>query len=225
MRVFLIGAAGGVGRRLTPLLVAAGDHVTGMHRSPDQAAAVAASGAVPVAGDLIADTPEALAARMEGHDAVVFSAGAHGTGTDRTTLIDGEGVTKAAAAAALAGVRRLVLVSAFPEAGRGGEPREGFEHYMRTKKAADIHLAATDLDWVIVRPGHLTDAPGDGRVTAGVAVPYGEVPRDDVAALLAAVLHRPDLGRIIIELVDGPTPAEEAVATLVSRLAMPRRPL
>ncbi|MGD9573631.1 MAG: NAD(P)H-binding protein [Thermoleophilia bacterium] len=224
MRVFVIGAAGGVGRRLSVLLAARGDAVTGMHRAPDQAAAVAASGAVPVAGDLIADTAEALAGRMAGHDAVVFSAGAHGTGMDRTTLIDGEGVVKAAAAAARAGVRRFVLVSAFPEAGRGSEPREGFEHYMRVKKEADVHLSRTDLDWVIVRPGHLGDGPGDGRVTAGPAVPYGDVPRDDVAAFIDAVLHRDDLGRVVVELVDGPTPVAEAVASLVTTLAMPRGP-
>ena len=42
MKVFLIGAAGGVGRRLTPLLLVRGDQVTGMHRNPDQQEAVAA---------------------------------------------------------------------------------------------------------------------------------------------------------------------------------------
>jgi len=51
---------------------------------------------------------------MRGHSAVVFSAGAHGTGMDQTTLIDGTGLEKAAAAATRAGVSRFVLVSAFP---------------------------------------------------------------------------------------------------------------
>ncbi|MGW3626406.1 DDE-type integrase/transposase/recombinase [Streptomyces sp. NPDC000880] len=36
-----------------------------------------------------------LAAKISGHDAVVFSAGAHGTGMDRTTPIDGRGLEKA----------------------------------------------------------------------------------------------------------------------------------
>lgn len=214
MKVFQIGAAGGVGRRLAKLLVADGHAVTGMVRKPDQAGAVTATGAEVVAGDLIESSVEELAALIAGHDAVVFSAGAHGTGQDQTTLIDGVGVEKAAAAAAQAGANRFVLVSVFPDAGRSGEPQEGFEHYMKVKKSADVHLVSTELDWVIVRPGTLLDEPGDGRVTAGRAIEYGDVRRDNVAAFLAAVLVDPAVSREIVELTDGSTPAAEAVAAL-----------
>jgi len=217
VRVFQIGAAGGVGRRLSALLVARGDEVTGMHRRPEQADVIAATGATPVSGDLVADDVATLAAHLAGHDAVVFSAGAHGTGTDATTQIDGEGARKAADAAVLAGVRRFVLVSVFPEAGRAAGLGDAFEHYMRVKKAADVHLVGTDLDWVIVRPGTLVDEPGDGHVTAGPAIEYGDVRRDDVAAFIAEVLHTPGLRRSIVELTDGPTPVAEAVAALVDR--------
>ena len=214
MKVFQIGAAGGIGRRLGRILSDRGEPSTGMHRKPEQAERLSASGVVPVAGDLIDDTVEQLAELMRGHDAVVFSAGAHGTGLDQTTLIDGRGLEKAAAAAAAAGISRFVLVSVFPDAGRGGEPSEGFEHYMRVKKTADVHLVATDLDWVIVRPGTLRDEPGDGLVTAGLAIEYGDVRRDNVAAFIAAVLDEPAVNRVIVELTDGDTPAAEAVAAL-----------
>lgn len=215
MKVFQIGAGGGVGRRLSTLLTARGDQVSGMHRRPEQAAGIAATGAEPVTGDLIADSVDELAATLRGHDAVVFSAGAHGTGQDQTTLIDGEGLVKAATAAAAAGVQRFVLVSVFPDAARGGELGPGFEHYMRVKKTADVHLTNTDLDWLIVRPGTLLDAPGDGLVTAGPAIEYGDVHRDNVAAFIDAALHEPRLSRVIVELTDGVTPAAEAVQTLV----------
>lgn len=214
MKVFQIGAAGGIGNRLGRILSDRGEPSTGMHRRAEQAERIAAAGMNPVHGDLIDDTVEQLAERMRGHDAVVFSAGAHGTGLDQTTLIDGRGLEKAAAAAALAGIRRFVLVSVFPDAGRGAEPREGFEHYMRVKKTADVHLVATDLDWVIVRPGTLRDEPGDGRVTAGLAIEYGDVRRDNVAAFIAAVLAEPAVNRVIVELIDGETPVEDAVAAL-----------
>jgi len=217
VRVFVVGAAGGIGSRLAALLTARGDAVTGMHRRPEQAGKVAASGATPVTGDLIADSVQDLAEAFAGHDAVVFSAGAHGTGAEQTTLIDGVGLEKAAEAAALAGVPRFVLVSVFPEAGRGAGLGDGFEHYMRVKKKADVHLVGTGLDWLIVRPGTLVDGDGDGRVTAGPAVPYGDVHRDDVAAFIAAALHEPALTRTIVELTDGPTPVDEAVRALVSR--------
>ncbi len=94
MKGFVIGAAGGIGRRLATLLTAHGHAVTGMHRKPEQHETVAATGAVALPGDLIADSVVGLADRLIGHDAVVFSAGAHGTGMDQTTLIDGAGLSR-----------------------------------------------------------------------------------------------------------------------------------
>ncbi|MFI6703229.1 NAD(P)H-binding protein [Streptomyces sp. NPDC050509] len=216
MKVFQIGAAGGVGRRLTQLLTARGDSATGMHRGPAQGETVREAGGTPVIGDLITDAVNDLARKMQGHDAVVFSAGAHGTGMDKTTLIDGKGLQKAADAAALAGVTRFVLVSVFPDALRGGEGGAGFEHYIKVKKSADVYLTRTDLDWLIVRPGTLLDTPGGGRVTAGSAVEYGDVHRDDVAAFIDAALHEPALSRVIVELTSGDTPVADAVARLAA---------
>jgi nucleoside-diphosphate-sugar epimerase len=52
MRIFLAGAGGAIGRRLTPLLVAAGHAVTGTTRSPGKAKALAARGIEPVVLDV-----------------------------------------------------------------------------------------------------------------------------------------------------------------------------
>lgn len=216
MKVFQIGAAGGVGHRLSALLSQRGDEVTGMHRNPDQAEIIRGAGGAPVIGDLIDDSVAGLASLMVGHDAVVFSAGAHGTGQDKTTLIDGVGLEKAADAATIAGVSQFVLVSVFPEAGRAQGLGAGFEHYMRVKKTADVYLTHTDLDWVIVRPGTLRDEPGSGLVTAGVAIEYGDVARDNVAAFIAAALHEPTLSRAIVELTDGDTPVADAPALVAA---------
>lgn len=214
MKVFQIGAGGNVGRRLSTLLTNRGDVVSGLHRSPDQAATIAATGARPVLGDLIGTTVDDLATLMAGHDAVVFSAGAHGTGREMTTLIDGEGLRKSAVAAAAAGVKRVVLVSAFPESERAGDLGDDFEHYMRVKKTADVFLANSELDWVIVRPGRLTDGAGSGLVAAGLALEYGDVSRDNVAAFIAAALAEPTLSRVIVELTDGAEPVGQAVSRL-----------
>ncbi|MGW1506387.1 NAD(P)H-binding protein [Streptomyces mirabilis] len=218
MKVFQIGASAGVGLRLAGLLAERGDEVTGMYRTPAKAETVRAVGAIPVAGDLVSDSVEELARKMAGHESVVFSAGAHGTGLANTTAIDGQGLRNAAEAAALAGVRRFVLVSVFPEAGRARERTEGFEHYLKVKKAADAFLTCTDLHWFIVRPGTLLDTPGTGHVAAGQAIEYGTVPRDDVAAFLAATLHAPELDRDIVELTSGDTPVPQAVAGLATRI-------
>lgn len=215
MRIVIVGAAGGIGRRLAALLVARGDSVTGVHRDPDQAARVGATGATAVLGDLVDDPVADLAAIFAGHDAVVFTAGAHGTGPELTTAIDGEGLVKSADAAQQAGVPRFALVSVFPDAGRDRDTGDAFEHYMRVKKQADVHLVGTGLDWLIVRPGTLLDDPGTGTVTAGPAVAYGTVTRDDVAAFLAAALHEPRARRLVVELTGGGTPVATALEALL----------
>ncbi|WP_172330466.1 NAD(P)H-binding protein [Mangrovicoccus sp. HB161399] len=213
-RIFVIGATGGVGRRLCPLLVAGGHQVSGLHRDPGQAAALRAAGVAPVAGDLTEMTADAMAAAMAGHDVAVFSAGAAGSGPERTRTIDGDGPLKLIEAARRNGPRRIYLVSAFPEAGRGKEPKEGFELYMRTKKAADAALAASGLDWVILRPGTLLHEEGDGRVSLGAALPYGPAARGNVAQVLAALVGAPQIRREILELTDGDVPADQAVAAV-----------
>ena len=68
MRIFLAGAAGAVGRCLTPLLVEAGHTVTGTTRSAAKAAAIEAAGAHPVVVDALdgdAVLRAVLAARPE----------------------------------------------------------------------------------------------------------------------------------------------------------------
>lgn len=217
MNVFIVGGSGKVARRLARLLSEGGHAVRSMHRKAEQARDISALGAMPVQGDLTELSIDALAALIAGSDAVVFSAGAGGAGMEVTNAIDGRGLELAVAAARQAGIRRFLLVSAFPDALRGGDRNPGFENYARVKKLADAHLVATELDWVILRPGTLADEPGTGRVHAAAAIPYGAVPRDDVAATLAAIIEQPDVSRTIIELTSGDTPIDEALARIARR--------
>ncbi len=134
-----------------------------------------------------------------------------------TTAIDGQGLVKAVDAAGRAGITRFLLVSVFMDALRDGPRSDGFEHYMAIKRAADVHLAATDLDWLIIRPGTLLDEPGTGLVTAGPAVTYGSISRGDVAAFIAAALFEPGLNRTAIEITCGDRPIRAAVDHLRHR--------
>jgi len=80
MTVAVIGAHGGIGRRLLSRLVDAGHEALGIIRSEDQFGAVRDRGAEPRLGDLEGDFVSAL----DGADAVVFTAGAGGsTGRSR----------------------------------------------------------------------------------------------------------------------------------------------
>ncbi|WP_439878701.1 NAD(P)-binding oxidoreductase [Pseudomonas prosekii] len=220
-KVFIIGAAGRVGRRLIKQLVGRGHEAIALHRNPEQGSELAALGATSVEGNLLELDPVQMARLMSGVDAVVFTAGAGGAGMDLTNAIDGRGLELAVAATIQAGVRRFILVSAFPDALRGGPVSEGFENYIAVKKRADAHLVGTGLDWVIVRPGTLLDDTGTGKIRADVAIPYGEVSRDDVAATLAELIDQPNVSRVIIELTQGDTPVSDAVRRLAQDRCSP----
>lgn len=69
MRIFVTGATGVIGRRVVPMLVAAGHHVTAMVHSPAKSAALAKSGASPVQADLF--DPVSLRKAMAGHHAAI----------------------------------------------------------------------------------------------------------------------------------------------------------
>lgn len=53
MKVFLIGATGGIEHRLVPMLHANSHEIIGLHRKPEQAEAIAQAGATPVLGGII----------------------------------------------------------------------------------------------------------------------------------------------------------------------------
>lgn len=210
-QVLIIGAAGKVGSRLGRQLSQASHRVYGLHRKAEQAKLLKDSGVIPLLGDLATMSIPELSGHMQGLDTVVFTAGAGGAGTSLTEVIDGKGLMNAADAAKSAGVKRFILVSAFPDAWRAKRMPETFEHYMHIKRQADVYLAATDLNWAILRPGTLTDDAGTGLVRAGLAIPYGSVPRDDVAEALAALVESPSLKRVIIELTSGENQVVEAL--------------
>jgi uncharacterized protein YbjT (DUF2867 family) len=86
--------------------------------------------------------------------------------------------------------------------------------YYEAKAEADRRLEESGLDYTIVRPGGLTDDPGTGLVTVGTDIERGQVPRDDVAAVLLAVLETPGSVGKTFELVSGDKPIDEAVAKL-----------
>jgi len=93
---------------------------------------------------------------------------------------------------------------------------EGMDVYLRAKGRADEEIARSGLSHTIVRPVSLTDEPGTGRVALDRGRGDGEVPRDDVAAVLAAVLHDDSAVGRTFDLTAGDDPVEEAVAALRS---------
>jgi uncharacterized protein YbjT (DUF2867 family) len=210
MDILVAGGHGQVALRLLKILADRGDRARGLIRRPDQAADLTAAGAVPVLGDL--ENDESLDVYVRGADAVVFAAGAGpGSGAARKRTVDLGGAVKLADAAKSQGVRRYVMVSSIG-ADRPDSAGDSMRAYLSAKAEADEYVRTSGLDWTIVRPGSLTDDPGTGLVRVSTKMGgRGPVPRDDVAAVLAACLITPATIGQTFELFAGDTPIAEAL--------------
>lgn len=211
MNVAIAGAHGKIALRLTRLLAAEGDRVTGLIRNPDHAAEVSQAGASPVLCDLEQASVEQIATAIGGADAVVFAAGAGpGSGADRKLTVDRDGAIKLLHAATTTGAPRFVIVSSVgAEDPPGGD--EVFEIYLRAKAEADGGIQASDREWTIVRPGGLTDDAGTGSVRIDATPFRGSVPRDDVAGVLARLLADPRSSRRVLYVNSGEESIEQAL--------------
>jgi uncharacterized protein YbjT (DUF2867 family) len=214
MDVVIAGGHGKIAMRLGELLAKRGDRVRGLVRNPDHQDDLRVRGIEPVVVDLEQVAVDAVVAAVTGADAVVFAAGAGpGSGPARKATMDLGGAVLLLDAARQAGVPRYVVVSSM--GADAGAPDDGaFGSYLRAKGMADDAVRASDRAWTVVRPGALTDEPGTGRVTVGTALPRGSVTRDDVAAVLAAVLDEPGTAGVTFDLTEGTQPVAEAVAGL-----------
>jgi uncharacterized protein YbjT (DUF2867 family) len=211
MLVAIAGGHGQIALLLTRNLAGRGDQVRSLIRNPDHADDVRAAGGDPVVCDLEQSSASEIADAIAGADAVVFAAGAGpGSGAERKGTMDLGGAVKLIEAAKQADIRRYVMVSAI-RADPNTPGDDVFAVYLRAKGEADAELEASGLEYTIVRPGGLTDEPGTGRVLLGDDVARGEIPREDVAAVIAAALHEPDSAGRTFDLVSGDTPVEEAL--------------
>ena len=217
MRVVIAGGHGKIALLLERLLAERGDQAAGLIRNPAHVDDVRQAGAEAVVCDLEAASADDVAALLSGADAVVFAAGAGpGSGVPRKDSVDRAASVLMADAAERAGVRRFVQVSSM---GAGQPPQPGRDEawaaYITAKTAAEDDLRARELDWTIVRPGGLTDAPATDRVRLAVPpVPRGRIPRADVAAVIVALLDNPGTRHQTLELVSGDNPVAAAVRDL-----------
>ena len=214
MRVVIAGGHGKIALLLARLLAERGDQAVGLIRNPAHVPDVQKAGAEAVVCDLEAASTEDVTVLLPGADAVVFAAGAGpGSGVPRKDSVDRGAAVLMADAAERAGLRRFVQISSM---GTGQPPRPGTDEvwaaYITAKTAAEDDLRARDLDWTILRPGGLTDAPATSRIRlAAPPVPRDTIPRADVAAVIAALLDQPGTRHQTLELTGGSTPVAAAV--------------
>ncbi|MEQ9546930.1 MAG: SDR family oxidoreductase [Marinobacter sp.] len=209
MHVFIAGANGQIGQYLLQEMADSDHEARALIRHPGQGPELQQLGATEtVLGDLEQDCSEA----MRGCDAVIFTAGSgpH-TGPDKTIDVDQEGAIRLVDTARAMGIKRFIMVSSM----RAEEPEKGPEkirHYLRAKRNADEHLKNSGLNYTIVRPGRLTNEDGTGKVAVSSKLEaFGEIPREDVARVLLAVLDSDNTDNRVFDVVSGDTPVAEAL--------------
>jgi len=167
MRLLVFGATGGTGRALLDQGLAQGHQMTAFVRNP--AALEPRPRLMIVEGDVTdaAAVGRAVSRAVAGHEAVLSALGPRGGGYG---VLPG-GVQNIVTAMSQAGVRRLIHVSSFGV----GDSREQMGWVARQivvplflRKALDEKeieegiIRASDLDWIIARPGGLEDGPRTG---------------------------------------------------------------
>ncbi|ALC05895.1 nucleoside-diphosphate-sugar epimerase [Corynebacterium deserti GIMN1.010] len=214
-RVLLIGGHGKVALLATPLLVDAGLDVTSMFRNPDHRAEIEALGATALERDVTTLTVDDWADLLKDFDVVVWSAGNGGkNGAEATYAIDRDAAIASIDGAASLGENapRYIMVSYIGSTSHTIDPSDSFYPYAESKKAADEHLAASNLDYLILRPSGLTldeahgveiiaDTPeaGQGRTTS----------RKLVAEVITEFSVREFPQTRVLPFVDGDTPVSE----------------
>lgn len=216
MKVLVIGAHGKVAQYVADIVSESLiiDEVA-MIRNSEQIGFFEERGIETVLLDLAKATIDELADAMQEVDVVLFSAGAGGKGLDKTIKIDLDGAIKAMTAAEQANVKRFVMVSTFRTGREEISKENDLQIYTIAKHYADEWLRhRTKLDWTIVHPGILVDSPGTNRVKVGLGMEVNEIPREDVARALVAVLLNDHTIKQEFELLAGEVPVEDAIQSL-----------
>lgn len=215
MKIFVAGAHGKVGQKLVKILSEKGHTVKAMIRDNSQADEMKKLGGEPVVADLENDKDFPL----EGIDVVYFCAGSGAqTGPDKTVEVDQKGAIKLVESAYNHKVFRFIMISSLG----ADDPKQGpdkLQTYLKAKHEADKELKYSGLTYTILRPGHLTDEPGTGKILAKERLDPKEkedasIPREDVARTLAACLDHRHTETKVFELVKGETPIDEALVNL-----------
>lgn len=190
----MVGGSKGTGAQVVQMATKAGHLVTSLSRTGGTSLA---EGVRDIEGDAL----DAAVARsvVADADAVVVTVGG-GAGSDRHRA---EVTRSLIAAMRDAGVRRLVVQSSL---GVGDSmnlmsgPARVFARTVLGRALADhaeqeAAVAASGLDWTVVRPGGLSDGPATGdyvvQETAEGRPMKGRIARADVAAYVVSILDEP----------------------------------
>jgi len=215
MKISIAGANGSIAMLLHPLLKEKGHSIRGLIRNPEQKEELKKAGAEPIICDL--EKEDDISGAVGDADVVIFAAGAGpGSGAERKWTVDRDGAVKLIDAAKKNGIERYIMISAMGlDTPRGDEV---FRVYQKAKAEADEALRNSGLDYVIVKPGRLTDEPGKGKVQIGINLDSGRITRSDVAAVLSELVDSPEIKKVSFDLLEGEKEIEEVIKELADNI-------
>ena len=203
MKLLVIGATGPTGCLIAQQATQAGHSVTCLVRRPEAGKDLGAASLMQ--GDVL--DPASLAGATLGQGAVISSLGSAISLLRPVTLLS-EGTRNLITAMKRTGVRRLVCITGIGAGDSRGHGGFLYDRLIRPtilrqvyedKDRQEAEVRASGLDWVIVRPGLLTDGPARGRYQARTDLAgysAGKISRADVAAFaLEQVTENTYLGR------------------------------
>lgn len=213
MRLFILGATGGIGRQLVNQALERHHRVTAFVRSP-QKLGPPRDGLSVIPGDV--RNADAMGRALAGHDAVLSALGPSGPARNTVTSDSARATVTAMRSA---GIDRLLVVGVaalFPDIG-------WFGHLLRNTLLRNIAddsaemervVRASGLDWTIVRPPRLTNGPR--REHYGVAddrLPNG--------AGGNAIISRADVAHFMLDEIELPGHMRQVVGIAYTRRASP----
>ena len=174
MNLLLIGATGGTGRAILGQALEQGHRVTALVRKPEKVTARHDRLTV-VRGNIL--DPASLDKAMPGHDAVLSALG-HKRWFIRTTILS-EGTKNIITAMERHGVKKFVCETTLGIGDTRG--RMGLYYtlfvipviiwfYFRDKELQEEYIGKSTLDWIIVRPGRLTNGRKRGTYRHGSGI-------------------------------------------------------
>ncbi|MDC6388496.1 SDR family oxidoreductase [Maribacter sp. PR1] len=196
--ILVAGANGTTGKKVVHLLKASQYfNPVAMVRKKEQLAQFENDGIDTVLGDLEED----LTHTVKNIDKVVFAAG---SGGKKVVAVDQEGAKSLMDVSKKANVKRFVMLSSM--GADNPEAAEDLKEYLQAKHNADEYLKQSDLNYMIVRPGPLTNENGTGTISLKKHFEkQGSISRDDVAQTLVHALHENAGTNETFEILDGET--------------------
>ena len=153
---------------------------------------------------------DSLLEPMTGVDVVISAIGSRSpVGKNCPKHVDYEGVSNLVRAARMKGVSRFILISSIAVT-NNKHPMNCFGQVLEWKYKGEMSLRESGLDYVIIRPGGLTNAfdeeeklhIGQGDHLSGM------VSRDAIASLVLYTLQNPQPSRVSFEVVAADQPEE-----------------